>query len=94
MPPAELVALVKHLPEDSALSAAMGQVRAQALELILIHGILDVVTAFASGGRTRAPTIEELLDPPQVDERRGKPRTVNDWVQALGALTEGAPRSA
>ncbi len=104
--PAELYSLITKLPDDSAfarvVAATTGRYLPQdlhrAAELNLLHQVLDVTIQAATGGKGRAPAFEEFLSPAAADPEPSldpgppaKPRTMSDWLSALGAFSAGVP---
>lgn len=101
--PAELYSLITKLPDDSAfarvVATATGRYLPQELhraaELNLLHQILDVSIQAATGGKAKAPDFEEFLRPGAAaaaePDPPAKPRTMRDWMRALGAFTAGVP---
>lgn len=100
--PAELYSLITKLPDDSAFARAVAAVTGRylpqelhrAAELNLLHQILDVTIQAATGGKGRAPDFEAFMragSTAAVAEAPRKPRSMRDWMRALGAFTEGVP---
>lgn len=100
--PAELYSLIVQLPDDSAFARAVSvatgrflpQERHLAAQFNLLHQLLDVSIQAATGGKAHAQPLAVFLEvergaPPVAD--RVKPRTMRDWMRALGAFTAGVP---
>ncbi len=99
---AELCSHIRYLPEDSALARALaaehGQLPADTTRWIaqmrVLHMLLDVTWRVNTKRHDPAPPLSHFLNhtnpqPPPEPER--KPRTMRDWLKALGPWAEGVP---
>lgn len=103
MPMAELSSHIRHLPEESALARSLaadqGQLPAATArwvaEMRVAHMLLDITTRVNTKGNQPAPKLSHFLTtsaPPSTPSAPPqKPRTMRDWLSALGPWADGVP---